>query len=34
MTRYVLQLPPMAAMAHEELVRWVGPTVQRYLTGT
>ncbi len=34
LTRYVLQLPPVAAMARDELVRWVGPTVQRYLTGT
>ena len=30
--RYVLQLPPIVAMSHEEMVDWLGPTVQRYLT--
>lgn len=29
--RYVLQLPPIVAMTHEEIVAAVGPTVQRYL---
>ncbi|WP_346433993.1 TetR family transcriptional regulator [Nonomuraea composti] len=29
--RFVAALPPMADMTHEELVTWVGPTVQRYL---
>jgi AcrR family transcriptional regulator len=29
--RYVLQLPPIVAMSHDEIVAWVGPTVQRYL---
>jgi AcrR family transcriptional regulator len=33
LTRYVLRLPPVVAMSHEELIRWLGPTVQRYLTG-
>jgi AcrR family transcriptional regulator len=33
LTRYVLRLPPIAAMPRAELVRWLGPTVQRYLTG-
>jgi AcrR family transcriptional regulator len=33
LTRYVLRLPPVAAMSRDELVRWVGPTLQRYLTG-
>jgi AcrR family transcriptional regulator len=32
LTRYVLRLPPMAAMTRDELVAWVGPTLQRYLT--
>ena len=32
LTRYVLRLPPMAAMSRDEVVRWVGPTLQRYLT--
>ena len=32
LTRYVLRLPPMAAMTREQLVAWVGPTLQRYLT--
>lgn len=31
MCRYVLQLPPIVAMTHEETVEWLGPTVQRYL---
>ena len=31
--RYVLRLPPIAAMSRDEIVAWLGPTVQRYLTG-
>jgi AcrR family transcriptional regulator len=34
LTRYVLRLPPMAAMTREELIAWVGPTLQRYFTGS
>jgi len=30
--RYVLQVPPVIAMSHDETVAWLGPTVQRYLT--
>lgn len=33
-TRYIVRLPPMADTAPEELVSWVAPTLQRYLTGT
>jgi AcrR family transcriptional regulator len=33
LTRYVLRLPPVAAMSRDEVVRWVGPTIQHYLTG-
>jgi AcrR family transcriptional regulator len=33
LTRYVLKLPPVTAMSRDEVVHWVGPTVQRYLTG-
>jgi AcrR family transcriptional regulator len=29
--RYVLQLPPIVNMSHDETVQWLGPTVQRYL---
>jgi AcrR family transcriptional regulator len=29
--RYVLRLPPVVAMSHDEVVTWLGPTVQRYL---
>ena len=29
--RYVLQLPPIVAMSREEVVAWLGPTVQRYV---
>jgi AcrR family transcriptional regulator len=32
MTRYVLRLEPIASMPREEVVAWLGPTVQRYLT--
>ena len=33
MTRYVLAVPPMAAMTSEEVVARVGPVIQHYLTG-
>jgi AcrR family transcriptional regulator len=29
--RYVLRLPPVVAMSRDEVVGWLGPTVQRYL---
>jgi AcrR family transcriptional regulator len=32
LTRYVLRMPPAVALAPEEIVAWVAPTVQRYLT--
>ncbi len=32
LTRYVLRLPPTVALSREEIVAWLGPTVQRYLT--
>ncbi|ELS53270.1 TetR/AcrR family transcriptional regulator [Streptomyces viridochromogenes] len=32
LTRYVLRFPPAVALAPEEVVAWLGPTVQRYLT--
>lgn len=32
--RLVLRLPPMVAMSRAELESWLGPTVQRYLTGS
>jgi hypothetical protein len=31
--RYQLRIEPMASVGVDELVAWVGPTVQRYLTG-
>jgi len=31
--RYVLRLPPVVAMSHDEVVTWLGPTIQRYLEG-
>ncbi|MGC5009846.1 TetR family transcriptional regulator [Streptosporangium sp. DT93] len=31
--RYVLRLPPVAGMSRQEIVDWLGPTLQRYLTG-
>ncbi|MFI6933170.1 TetR family transcriptional regulator [Streptomyces sp. NPDC050287] len=32
LTRYVLRFPPAVALAREEAVAWLGPTVQRYFT--
>ncbi|MEV0483088.1 TetR family transcriptional regulator [Streptomyces sp. NPDC050508] len=32
LTRYVLRFAPTVALAREEVVAWLGPTVQRYLT--
>ena len=29
--RYVLRLPPVVGLSHDEIVSWLGPTVQRYL---
>jgi AcrR family transcriptional regulator len=29
--RYVLRLPPVVGLSHDEVVGWLGPTVQRYL---
>jgi AcrR family transcriptional regulator len=34
LTRYVLRLPPVAAMDRDTVVAWLGPTLQRYLTGS
>ncbi|MGI5237711.1 TetR family transcriptional regulator [Dactylosporangium sp. CA-139066] len=34
MCRHILRLPPVAAMPAETVVERIGPTVQRYLTGT
>ncbi|MCP9986977.1 TetR family transcriptional regulator [Streptomyces sudanensis] len=31
-TRYVLRFPPAVAMEREEIVAWLAPTIQRYLT--
>jgi hypothetical protein len=30
-TRYVVRMPPMVEASHDELARWLGPTLQRYL---
>jgi AcrR family transcriptional regulator len=30
--RYVLELPPVVAMSRDQIVAWLGPTLQRYLT--
>jgi AcrR family transcriptional regulator len=30
--RYVLRLPPVAAMSRDEVVAWIGPTIERYVT--
>jgi AcrR family transcriptional regulator len=31
--RYVLRLPPVVAMERDEVIGWLGPTFQRYITG-
>jgi len=31
--RYQLRIEPIASTSVDDLVAWVGPTVQRYLTG-
>lgn len=31
--RYVLQLPPAPAMQRNDILSWLAPTVQRYVTG-
>jgi AcrR family transcriptional regulator len=31
--RYVLRLQPLAGMSEDEVVRWIAPSLQRYLTG-
>jgi AcrR family transcriptional regulator len=33
MCRYVLQLSPVVEMSHDEVIAWLGPTIQRYLEG-
>ena len=32
--RYILKIPPVAEMSPEEIVKHIGPTIQRYATGT
>jgi AcrR family transcriptional regulator len=32
--RYVLRLPPVVAMTRAQAIAWLGPTMQRYLTGS
>ena len=32
LTRYVLRFPPTVALSREEIVAWLAPTLQRYLT--
>jgi AcrR family transcriptional regulator len=34
LTRYVLRLPPVVAMDRAAVERWLGPTLQRYLTAS
>ncbi|MFG3381867.1 TetR family transcriptional regulator [Streptomyces sp. NPDC047999] len=32
LARYVLRLPPAVELSRDEVIAWLGPTVQRYLT--
>ena len=34
MARYIVKVPPITAMSHDELVAHIAPTIQTYLTGT
>ncbi|MDX6742283.1 TetR family transcriptional regulator [Actinocorallia sp. A-T 12471] len=34
LTRYVLRLPPVTALERDEIVAWLGPVLQHYLTGS
>jgi AcrR family transcriptional regulator len=34
LTRYILNIPPMVQMSREQLVREIGPTIQRYASGS
>ena len=34
MMRYVLRVEPIASMPPDQLVQWLGPTIQRYLSGS
>ena len=31
LARYALRLPPVVALSREDIVTWLGPTIQRYL---
>jgi hypothetical protein len=31
--RYVLRLPPVVDLTPPEIAQWLGPTIQRYLSG-
>ncbi len=31
--RYILRLPPVVDISPEDAIRWIGPTLQRYLIG-
>jgi hypothetical protein len=33
LTRYILKLPAVVTMTHDELVAWLSPAVQHLLTG-
>ncbi|GIH16409.1 TetR/AcrR family transcriptional regulator [Rugosimonospora africana] len=34
LVRYVLRIPPISRLTRDEVVAWLAPTLQRYLTGT
>jgi AcrR family transcriptional regulator len=34
MVRHVVKVEPLASASHDELVAWIAPTLQRYLTGS
>jgi hypothetical protein len=32
-TRYILRVPPVSTATPEEIARWAGPTLDRYMVG-
>ena len=34
LARYILAFEPLASASSREVIRWVGPTIQRYLSGS
>jgi hypothetical protein len=33
-TRYILRVPPISTTTPEDIARWAGPTLDRYMAGS